>query len=494
MIDRPVFDASALRNVLRNFPDVPAWESLEPPKLSAVYLPKNHIKALNPSASIVVGMRGAGKSFWTALLASDQPEHRKLLNTLFGMSDVSRSEVQVRVGYGQSDDNRSFPSEQILTTLLGKGFDPFVIWQTVILQHALSVCALAIPWKGEQWHDATAWCADHPEEVSRCLAQCDQQLREQNKTLLVLFDALDRLSSDWSVIRRLLVGALRLCLSCRSRHRIRLKFFLRPDMEEDPDIWAFPDSSKLKASRVELLWGKGDLYGLILHLIGNAQAPISPVFRQKIFNAPWLDREGVYSVPEAWLSSEDQQKEAMSKIADLYMGNNSRRGYAYTWIPTHLADAMGRISPRSFLLAFNQAAIVTEERHPNHPLALHYEAIQQGVVRASKTRVDEIKEDYPWIGPILESCRDLSVPIDSADLISAWNQASLRSVAQAKTGKLPPRRFCFDPVRRNQKSALLDDLVELAVIYRMEDGRINMPDIFRVEFGIKRKGGVKPPR
>ena len=36
--------------------------------------------------------------------------------------------------------------------------------------------------------------------------------------------------------------------------------------------------------------------------------------------------------------------------------------------------------------------------------------------------------------------------------------------------------------------------VELAVLYRTKDGRLNMPDIFRVGFGIRRKGGVRPPR
>jgi hypothetical protein len=60
--------------------------------------------------------------------------------------------------------------------------------------------------------------------------------------------------------------------------------------------------------------------------------------------------------------------------------------------------------------------------------------------------------------------------------------------------KLPPRRFSTDPYRFGSHEALIDDLVELAVLYRTEDNRLNMPDIFRLEFNIKRKGGVKPPR
>jgi hypothetical protein len=39
---------------------------------------------------------------------------------------------------------------------------------------------------------------------------------------------------------------------------------------------------------------------------------------------------------------------------------------------------------------------------------------------------------------------------------------------------------------------LLEDMLSLALFSRMQDGRINMPDVYRVGFGLGRKGGVKP--
>jgi hypothetical protein len=129
-------------------------------------------------------------------------------------------------------------------------------------------------------------------------------------------------------------------------------------------------------------------------------------------------------------------------------------------------------------------------------VALHYEGVQQGVVKASETRVQEMKEDYPWVGPLLEAMSGATVPLDMNELHKSWSpeclDAALRK-AQSQS-RLPPRRYSGDPVRKGQLTALVDDLVELAVLYRTEDQRINMPDIFRVGFGIKRKGGVKPPR
>jgi hypothetical protein len=52
--------------------------------------------------------------------------------------------------------------------------------------------------------------------------------------------------------------------------------------------------------------------------------------------------------------------------------------------------------------------------------------------------------------------------------------------------KLPPRHIDQGPdgVRR--------DLEALRVFYRLLDGRVNIPDVFRVGYGLGRKGGVKP--
>ncbi|MBF0176837.1 MAG: hypothetical protein HQL63_08325 [Magnetococcales bacterium] len=486
MADYTPPEAKQLRKVLSALPDVPAQESLTPPALSKVYLPKNHGKALSLDASIVSGMRGAGKSFWTAVLSS--PEHQALVQQLAG--HAWKPGVHVRVGYGLDDTEKWFPSEPTLAAILKKKMDPFVIWQTVVLRHALDVCGMDQPFP-QGWHEAIQWCSQETERVGQLLTQCDQELLRQDKPLLVLFDSLDRLASEWPAIRKLLAGALRFCLQCRSRQMIRLKFFLRPDMEEDTEIWEFRDSSKLRSSKVELSWGKADLYGLVFHMIGNS-SDFGERFRA-INPHSWQNKEGIYFVPDELIRDEHLQKEIVGRIAGPHMGSNSRRGYTYTWIPSHLADAIGRVSPRSILLAFKRAA-ETMEKYPDYKFALHHEAIQQGVVHASRTRVDEIKEDYPWIKPILEACRNMTVPIDSAEFTKNWKGATLRLVEVEGKKKLPPRRFGFDPIRKGNKEALLDDLIELAVIYRTEGDRINMPDIFRVQFGIKRKGGVKPPR
>ncbi|MCS7179026.1 MAG: hypothetical protein N0A03_07115 [Anaerolineae bacterium] len=41
---------------------------------------------------------------------------------------------------------------------------------------------------------------------------------------------------------------------------------------------------------------------------------------------------------------------------------------------------------------------------------------------------------------------------------------------------------------------LRQDLEDLGVFLRMLDGRVNVPEVFRVGYGLGRKGGVKPLR
>jgi hypothetical protein len=159
-----------------------------------------------------------------------------------------------------------------------------------------------------------------------------------------------------------------------------------------------------------------------------------------------------------------------------------------------LSDAKLRLSPRSILLAFKHAAEWTDTHQPSHDCALHYQGAQQGVVKASKIRISEIKEDYPWVEPLLSALKGMAVPFSFEELAAKWTESCVQQALQVASNhqRLPPRRYSIDPGR--PLTALAEDLIELAVIYQTENKRFNMPDIFRVGFGIKRKGGVKPPR
>ena len=120
------------------------------------------------------------------------------------------------------------------------------------------------------------------------------------------------------------------------------------------------------------------------------------------WSAMVVEEKSLYSVPRQLISKDESQREKFHGISGPWMGRNARRGFPYTWIPNHLGDAEGRVSPRSFLDALRTAAEDTAERHPEHPHALHFDSIKRGVRAASEVRVTELREDYPWVHLVLE--------------------------------------------------------------------------------------------
>lgn len=493
-MNRPnwTFPAADFRRALMSLPVTQAWESLDPPELAQICIPSAHAKALSPDHTIVEGMRGAGKSFWTAVLADDNT--RRFVADTESLSGSAG--LVVRVGFGLDLADEQFPTATRIGELLGMGQGPDAIWRAVLLRHAFHYLKRDLPFADRDWTEAVRWVADHPGATTGYLTDADRALAEDGKVLLLLFDSLERLADDWGGVRRILAAALKLGLECRTRRAIRCKFFLRPDMvEEEDEVWRFADSSKLLHAKAKLDWRPDDLYGVILlHLLNSPS--VGAEFRRNLEqsgNECGQAIRGAYRLPRRMTS--DSVRAAIEALAGPWVGASARRGYTYTWITTHLADAKGRLSPRSILLAFRQAAEWTDSRQREHSCALHYQGVQQGVVEASKIRISEIKEDYPWVDPLLRALHDTTVPLSFDELSARWTQRCIDEAlaAAANQRRLPPRRYSSDPLRKPH--SLVDDLVELAVLYQSEDRRrFNMPDIFRVGFGIKRKGGVRPPR
>ena len=83
--------------------------------------------------------------------------------------------------------------------------------------------------------------------------------------------------------------------------------------------------------------------------------------------------------------------------------------------------------------------------------------------------------------------------MERQDLFALWDESgvvnNILSMSE-RGGFLPPFRV---PEARNN-SGLLAAMVNIAVMEERANGKINVPDIFRVEAGILRKGGVAVPR
>jgi hypothetical protein len=86
----------------------------QPP--SFTYVPPTHARALDPEATLIEGMRGAGKSFWWSLLAS--PEHRKFVQECYPEAQLPSS-IIVGQGFGTAFLNHSYPDPEKLAESFG---------------------------------------------------------------------------------------------------------------------------------------------------------------------------------------------------------------------------------------------------------------------------------------------------------------------------------------------------------------------------------------
>ena len=461
----------------------------ERPAPDHVYLPPSHVKAMDPDTLVVTGMRGAGKTFWWSAL--QDPGVRRLVGQSAARSALGEN-AEVRTGFGVKPSPDDYPSKDALRRLLADGVEPRTIWRTV---HSWRLAPDDHPLRrNATWKDRVRHVDDDPEQIDRLFQQRDTEFDDKGSYFLVLFDALDRCSDDWKAMYRLIRGLMQAAIDVRPYRRLRIKVFLRSDQVAESEIGDFPDASKVLSSAVELSWPARDLYGLLWHHLGNR--PDGESFRTLLDAGAWpsveVNDRRLYSVPRRLIREADYQRRKFHEISGPWMGTDRRRGFPYTWIPNHLADTEGRVSPRSFLAALRTAAEDTGNERPDHQYALHYDSIKRGVQEASKIRVRELQEDHPWMHRALEHLAGMFVPCEFEEVAARWRDERVldRLAEEMKQDevKLPPRHMAqgADGVRK--------DIEDLGVFQRLRDGRVNVPDVFRVGYGLGRKGGVKPVR
>ena len=468
------------------------------PDLREIYLPRSHLKALHPDNLLVSGMRGAGKTFWWSAL--QDPYARGLVGEHAGRvpstgTTVLNKNTVVRAGFGERPALDKYPSKEVVSHLINGGIDPKIIWRTVQAWHLVQFGEGDHPLQRQSsWEERTRHVARNPEETERLFENCDGQFEWKGVYFLILFDALDRCTDNWNDTYRAVRGLLQSTLELRSYRWLRAKVFLRSDQIEESQIADFPDASKVFSAAVELNWPRHELYGLLWHYLANGEN--GELFRELLAEDEWtrtiIDGRKLYTVPRRLISNESRQREKFGEIAGPFMGRDRRRGIPYTWIADHLEDTKGRASPRSFIAALRTAAVDTATHQPECNYALHYESVKRGVLEASRIRTRELQEDYPWVHTVLESLKGMVVPCAFDAIAEQWRRDRIPERLEIDVAlddlKLPPRHL------HRGADGVREDLESLGIFLRMRDDRVNIPDVFRVGYGLGRRGGVKPAK
>lgn len=470
---------SALRAVMANFPPLESHAPQTPIELDDIYFPRSHSAALDPDRSLVIGNRGMGKSFWASAL--QDPVARLHISRALPEARLNEN-IEVRFGFAEGEGAVGVSRDE-LTSLLQIAHSSEQIWRAVTLEEIAKHAGRKI---STRLADRLSFVINKPGEVREIIRLADASLSAKKGKLVFIFDQLEQLSDDLHHRADLTRGILQLALAFKSYRALRVKVFMRPDHFADDKLFDFADASKIKGEALQLDWRTTDLYGLLYtRLLRENQRAFNTIVNNAGINSTSGNR-----LHASLRESEETQHRLFDIIAGDAMGNR-KRGLPYTWLISHLADARNQVSPRTFVRAIKFAA---ENEPAPAQTAIDHLGIHEGVRKASENRIDDLKEDYPWIPLALESLRTLLVPCLPEEMIGKWKENG-QLIDQLKRN-LPPAKqpsWLRDSQARNNNryQALLEAMADVGVIeIRLSTGKVDVPDIFRLKAGIKRKGGI----
>lgn len=458
-----------------------------PPDFRTLFTPSSHRLALAPDVTVVRGARGTGKTSWARALAD--PRLREVAAAAYMMPRLR--DVEVVTGFGRgNDESQAFLGKWAIRELVDGRESAEERWSFKDLWSAVVLKALGTPEvQRGSWSERIHWARENSGVYGAALRKADREPRERGQTLIVLFDTLDHLHPDRRKAEELLSAPFEAALELRlTTGTLRAKISVRPDMY-DSTPRNFTDASKLDANSAELERSSENLYGLLFHQLGNHTGAEAEKFRAA--TGTWHSEDGRYIAPVELLTGRTRQEEVFTAIAGPFMGPDRRRGRTYTWVPNHLQDGLGRVSPRTWLYTLYKAAELTCERHAAHPYPLHYGMIKESLLSASGVRVDELREDIGWAALAVGQLRGAQVPMEPSTVRFVRErkalQTEMRGMLERKSKGSGPR----DP---EDPYALLDDLEKLGAVTRRPkgdpDGAVDLPDIHRLAFDISRRGGV----
>ncbi len=486
----------AMQEDLRRAFETDTDSDREAPAVKHLYVPESHIKALDLSYPLVIGARGAGKSVWWNALRSTA--HREVIARHLGELDAegrgSKTSIDllrsadIVAGYGVSPEllDPPLPTRGEFDALL-KVHTPEVIWRTVIAWLTWGRSGDSPISAMTAWGQRAAWLTAEPAAAAQRFVAYDRSRQENGRSCVILFDGIDRSAGDWRQLRLIARGLLQCLLDFRGYKALRLKAFLRPDIADDPIVNNFPDASKLKAVRVELRWGTQELFTLLWQRLANESKQFR-VWTHRLDNRiKWRDDASAetWSVPLVLRTDAAVQQSVLHEMT----GPRVVRSLPYRWLIQELKDATGFVSPRSLLGVFKVASEVPLPEDSSY--VLPPKALEAGLRIAAKLRTAEIGEDFPWIGEAIDALKDLVVPNQFSEIMKCWKKkdvlARVKEVCEG-SGKLLPRRLDLG------MDGLRADLIEIGLFVEREDGRVDVPEVARVGFGLRRHGGVRPHR
>jgi hypothetical protein len=451
------------------------------------YSPKEHLGALDPDVSLILGARGSGK---TALFRAV---------TEFNLSDTLRERnpkarihqncvwVPVQLyakGFPDQTQLRTFFETQSYTEDAAHHF-----WQCVLVRALWEQLDDRAKAECQSMKSAEATTTgflrvgqEYSESAASALDRLDDTLEAKGQVCFVGFDELDLLVSRNGRAASTLVGFW--ASRWRRWKGIRAKLFVRSDIYRRFVLEGGADLAKISANRFELKWSDESLLAMLVKRILNSDFTVWP-------KALGLRKRDLaeHSVLGLSLQSEELQDlhRVIHAIVGRYMGAGPKKGATETWILEHVKDCLGNASPRSLVRMFELAADrQLADRYETNAIILAPTYLRQALTTVSGDHVSSSTDEWPWL-PGLKDRLAKWTTIRQMPMERKPFETQLRKTWEDRWNPDPK----LDEPPCDDALGFVPMLIESGLLKERKDGRLETTDLYLDGLGFKRTGGVR---
>jgi len=397
------------------------YESIE--DLKKYFYPRKDYKYIfERNKFLVLGEKGVGKTALFSVLS-----HAKYANALANFCGIGSQNEPIKWVIGLKIDDEQFPSKQNFDKLFDFSDSELENYWVILLLRQLESFISEFPIIEELKKLSLKNIGEKAkrkgfgEDLQEVLMALNRKLQDQNITLTIVYDHLDKISPDNNLRGKLISALIGFYYNNLNRYsHIRAKIFLRNDIF-DREVY-ITDKVKVRNYAVEIKWDYNQLLNVIwkrLYEQNNKFFENLEPNHTSLFSEPGFHKEEILGIiPKL---TEEQHRTLLDKIFGQTMGGNNKT-YPYNWIRSHTEDTNNQIHPRTLIKLFAKSAI-QEKDYQGKPQdrIIRSKNIEKALIEeVSKHQVEELKEEYPELKEVFENLHkkveDARLPIKETAL------------------------------------------------------------------------------